>query len=846
MRLIILWLYSGLMLRRFVRSFPSKAFFRGHERSHAKNLKRLLVEGQNRLCRNWIQRRTISTRRLFSTETLSTETVYHELQKLSRELRRHDELYYSEQPELSDDEYDALARREAEICQDYPDLLERWQTESGLGRSATRFQGRVGSKTASGRTRRTHSQPMLSLDNVHDTQQLLAWLERVHKRLDPGTKLTILTEPKLDGLSLNLHYKRRDETWELEWASTRGDGKQGQDVTAAVRSCPSVPKTISWDGEEEIVEIRGEIVMPKTVFQEHNVSPQNENRTFSNARNAASGILLRKEDTVKEDEKDWCSKLRFYAYGLFCSESVYDGSEAIDKLSSLGMLTPLPTITTELLVAKELPWNETDISELLEYHGQLRKYKENPAMKSGTLSWEDYDMDGCVHKVSEDSIRQLLGNSNRAPRWAVAHKFPPTTAVTSLLDVFVQVGRTGALTPVALLDPVDLSGVTIQRATLHNFGHMQHILCSNQSIAKGTGVLVRRAGEVIPQVVSIVGQNDCDQQVNDIADGNISLVAPSKCPSCGSDVVVEESTNRSSSTETIGKVLRCSGPPLLCAPRAVSALQHAFSRDALDVAGLSESRIQDLMELGLLRLPSDLFLAAREPDEFVGKLSNDVEGWGEKSARNLASAANNVATDGVSLSRYIYSLGIRFVGVHSSALLARIYVSAEAFLEDIEAAGKSFQDGSEGEEESFIALREECEATKGIGPALISSLVAFSNSTELVEAAKTLASCIVIHNDDSLSSDAAQPSGSDSTSAKPLNGLSVVFTGSLQGLSRAKAKEMAKQMGAKSTPGSVSKSTGLVIYGEKGGKKLEQATALGVKVMPAEEFLKLANAFLSE
>ena len=438
-------------------------------------------------------------------------------------------------------------------------------------------------------------------------------------------------------------------------------------------------------------------------------------------------------------------------------------------------------------------------------------------------------MDGVVHKVSQLDLRTLLGTTNRSPRWAVAHKFPSETALTSLVGLEIQVGRTGALTPVAILEPVDIAGVSVKRATLHNFGFLQQLM-GGTSIPRGTKVLVRRAGDVIPQVV----QRVLDKDDATASDSNvISLEAPDKCPACGSPTAVIETLGNNTNSTTQGQVVRCVGPSLSCPPRAVGALAHAFCRDALDAKGLSEARIQQLMDASLLQTPADLFKLASRQHISATILSNIAElpGWGEKSAKNLAAVASKIATNGVSLPRFIYSLGIRHAGRHNSKLIASTYGSADTFLLAVD-------DAASNNETAFAALAgsNETEGTKGIGPAQISALRSFAMEAESVKAARQLANAIPVH-DEAISISVAEPSED-----KPWAGYRVVFTGALPGgISRKEAQDLAKQLGAKSTPGSISKSTDLVVAGDKGGKKLEQARELGVRVIDASEFINLVK-----
>jgi DNA ligase (NAD+) len=765
--------------------------------------KRLWIQGLSTSRRGWWihgYAAPASLIRLKSTllpATNDNDALYQELKTLTLEIQKHDDLYYTlSQPILSDDEYDALVRREAELCQDYPELEKRLRQEGIL----TRFGGRLGGLSTQERSKVNHLQPMLSLDNVHTEDEVDKWIQRVLRKLPENTtsELQILTEPKLDGLSLSLRYNTKGE---LEWAATRGDGLQGQLVTLAVKDMQSIPMRIDSSGSD--FEIRGEVVLPLPAFE-----TLRGDLDFSNARNAASGILLR-----KANNQTLRRALNFYAYDVIGME-METGSELRSFLTSMGFRVPEPHLMTILHLNQE----PLDLQPLLGYLEALRKHKEN---QETTLQFSNYDMDGAVHKICSIALRNMLGNSNKSPRWAVAHKLEPPTVVTKLLGVQVQVGRTGALTPVAILEPVDLQGVTIQRATLHNFRMMQQVLGGEQ-VPVGTMVLVRRAGEVIPQVVKRVEDLGHNESVP-----MVSLEVPTHCPACSSEVVWEISGNN----ET-GQVLRCGGQALKCPPRAIGALEHAFSRDALDVSGLSQARIQQLMEQGILKVPVDIFsLASTAPSsqKLLAKLA-DLPGWGPKSAQNLQKVVDGVVNKGVSLGRFIYSLGIRYMGQHTSNLVASVYGDVDCFLQEMEEASTS-------DSVSFAILREDTETTKGIGPVLISSLEAFALDKQVVESAKSLAKVLPVAEEQR-----QQPTvEGDATSQKKIwSGWAVVFTGSLPELSRPEAQALAKDvLGAKSTPNRVSKTTSLVVAGEKGGKKLQRAQELGVTVMSGEDFEEL-------
>ena len=703
-----------------------------------------------------------TTRRYFS------ELVTDELTNLRQVINYHNDLYYvTSNPILSDEEFDALIQREQELLRQNP----AEQTPRG-----------VGTTIPSKGIRRFHTTPMLSLDNAFTSEQIQEWAERfINKQHD---QVTILSEPKLDGVSLSLQYKRdnndTDSTYHLAWASTRGDGQCGTDITPAVLEM-GLPSQLSYSGHSiDSFEVRGEVMMPKNIFEEYNKN--NNETTFSNARNAASGILQRIEDV-----NGLRQSLRFYAYDLCGFDHIITSShEMRQTLETLGFTVPNPIALTTLVTPP-------DVTNLVSFHSDLQTHVT-------TLG-----MDGVVHKVTSLSFRQLLGSTSRAPKWAIAHKFPALSVMTTLLDMSIQVGRTGALTPVAHLQPVDINGVNVQRATLHNFGHLRTIFQSRNEVPIGTHVMVRRAGDVIPQVVNMV-----DTISTNITTEMISLAAPHHCPACHSPVIWEEAA---------AAVARCSGPPWMCQPRAVAALAHAFSRDALDIQGLSERKIEHLRNQSILVRPSDVF-----------QLQNNTQlatlpGWGPTSIQNLQDITQQVATDGVTLGRFLYSLGIRFAGQRSSELIAGHYGTVEAWFQGMD------------QEIAFESLS----TVKGIGPALMSSLQSFAKDEEMVRAARELAKVIRVIPEE-ISTTLITP-----TDGMPWSGWSVVFTGALPTMSRKEAQQLAKDLlGVVSTPTAVSKNTNLVVLGGKGGKKLTQAIDLGVEVMEAADFIKLVDEYRSK
>ena len=765
------------------------------------------------------------------------QTIYQELSSLSAKIRRLDEIYYggisdasdsfaitkvdSEKKsdasttaiygDVSDDEYDALARREAELCTMFPRLLTLLENESGLGKQATRFGGRVGqlyeeidtaaeeidasskkaktkvkpkAKAVSSTKKRIKRQhlsnaPMQSLDNAMNDLEAVAWLNRVRKLLlsaamkDVSTSennighsidedenattnnataitipLQILAEPKIDGLSLSLRYQLRDTAtpnndgteheyvYDFVWGATRGDGTQGEDVSEAVQSAwmksntiledehSSIPRSFSIASDKSnpnidppaTLEIRGEVVLPLKSFEEFtrnlttdliessNTTDDNSTTTtksiptYTNARNAASGILLRsKEPTSQEDieRTRWLqSRLKFYAYDIVSSSSslisknenielpgswLYEmvgksGKDMMNILNKLGFSIPNPVVVESVNISSERELEDTDVPTLLEYHRNLMTARDasiaindNKKNKKKQFNFP-YQIDGVVYKVSAMENRQTCGSSSRTPRWAIAHKFPPECAITQLINIEVQVGRTGALTPVAILKPVDLGGVMVSRASLHNFHFAKKILLAGDhssdsmtnenteetmEVKRGVSVLVSRAGDVIPQVMKRIFDDEVENEISSVENEWISLAPPVNCPDCGSptsfdfvtsparkkggkkaskllsenngddnvsvvdlmegvDMNMDSDDQSSALVETSddpenGQVLRCSGPQLLCQPRSVGAIVHAYSRTGLDVKGISESRLRQLIEENIIRFPADLF-----------------------------------------------------------------------------------------------------------------------------------------------------------------------------------------------------------------------------------------------
>ncbi|GFH44359.1 hypothetical protein CTEN210_00833 [Chaetoceros tenuissimus] len=857
------------------------------------------------------------------------EKIYQELKSLTGIIQEHDRLYYTPglEPSLTDEEYDALTVQEAELCKSYPHLLKRLEQESGLGSKVSRYGGRVGlleqDTAVNERKKLVHLEnaPMQSLDNAMTFTSVTKWLNRVRKLLFKHRSnigfdelsVELIAEPKMDGLSLSLRYvmvDKEESLYRLQWGATRGDGTRGEDVTDAVSAIDMIPHEFTFKAANQevapnIIEVRGEVVLPTSTFDrltkeaeavdDNSTSSEDEEtqksssstallpNQFANARNAASGILMRRKaaSELTEEEIEYTKTLRsmlnFYAYSVAFSSGVSDdvdnayfenGQEMRDILQGFGFEVPNPCEIVNVLLDREEEVDESQCQALLDYHTLVMANRLKSVDQDSKVNDKyefDFDVDGAVYKVSSVASRSILGSSSRFPRWAIAHKFPAQCAVTKLNAVEVQIGRTGALTPVAVLEPVDLGGVTVSRASLHNFEFAQSILKataheSDMGVPIGSSVMINRAGDVIPQVIQRIDSDD-DNKPIESKDDFISLSAPKKCPACGSDTVFDIVAGRSStksadkdgkntelpeettkSKESVGQVLRCSGPQLICPPRAIGALSHTFSRSGIDVTGLSEARLQQLVNATFIRVPSDLFNILDDDQTMLNDIM-ELPGWGEKSANNLKAATQKVVDEGVPLSKFIYSLGIRHVGTFSSALIASTYETIDNFVDALKHASTV---KSEEADTCFIALTgkesDEEDGVKGIGPAVTEALYSFANNEELLNAAIDLSKRLKIE-------DAVKPkkklSMNDSDVELPFEGLSVVFTGSLPDeMTRTVAQKYAIELlGAKSTPSSVSKNTGIVIIGEKGGKKADKAKELGVRTMTAEEFGVLVKKF---
>ena len=678
----------------------------------------------------------------------SSSTGTSEYEALSKKLREWDDAYYNRHESLvSDDEYDGIKRR-----------VEELKPLKHVGIAAS----------SSVKDRKIFVEKMLSLDNGWNEEHLKSFVERTNST-------DFILEPKLDGVSLNIQY---DSNGEYSWAATRGDGTEGDDVTKAISYISNIPLTIP-SPLGETVEVRGEVVLSKQTFESF---PKQQ---YSNARNAASGILQRKDN---EEASQWQSHLEFIAYHIITeTKTSFDGQQTRSLLQKWGFTIPEPVwylSKQELIVPSQQETNKCQ--EML----TLCRKDDYP-----------YQIDGIVIKVNSGEIRKQLGSTSRAPKWALAYKASPTTAVSTIVDVIVQVGRTGRMTPVAIIKPVAIDGVNITRATLHNFIQAQQILSTNgkqnntTTIPVNSTVLVSRAGDVIPQIVqtiSIPSTNDNDDKnSNDM----ISLEIPQNCPVCHTPTEIEDI------------MVLC--PNIQCPSRSIQKLVHAVSRNALDIPNLSQQRLEQLN----ITYTHELF-------DLTVEYLEGLPGWATQSATSLINSLQN--NKQVSLSAFINSLGIRHVGKHTSKLLAQHYQTVETFLSKLQ--------NYEGQEEELSS------SVKGIGPSTIASLQHFGQLH--FEEAQKLSQKLTVLPEKTVT----LPT---STSTLPWKDWKVVFTGTFSNMTRNQAQEKAQTiLGAASTPSSLSKSTNLLIIGEKtSSKKLSRATELNISIMNEADFQQLLSQY---
>lgn len=672
--------------------------------------------------------------------------------ELTAQIRHHNQKYHAEDaPEISDAAYDELWAELGRLEADYPQLVTKESPTQNVGAApASKFRSVQ------------HAAPMLSLGNAFTDEDVTDFIDRIRKflKLSADEPIAVVTEPKIDGLSCSLRY----EQGKLVLAATRGDGATGEDITANVRTIKDVPQTLPA-GVPKVLEVRGEIYMRRDEFAALNKAQEATGKpVFANPRNAAAGSVrqLDAEITAKRP-------LRFFGYALGeVSESFAETQDGIrKKLKSWGFPQAEPQAVCR------------SAEDILAYYRAVEEQRPKLA----------YDIDGVVYKVDRLDWQERLGFVSRAPRWALAHKFPAEQAITLLKEISIQVGRTGALTPVAELEPITVGGVVVSRATLHNEDEIER-----KDIRAGDYVVIQRAGDVIPQVVSVL--------LDKRSSNSKKYIPPATCPACGSHAVREE-----------GEVVRrCTGG-LICPAQAVERLRHFVSRLAFDIEGLGFKIIEEFWADGRIRTPADIF---RLEENDKGSLTplRSKEGWGELSVKNLFQSIRSRRV--IALDRFIYALGIRQVGEVTAKRLAGAYGSIEAIVSAMAAA----QDQASDAYADLINIHD-------VGASVAQDVLDFFAEAHNQDVIADLLAYVTVEP-------YTAPAAVDSL----VSGKTVVFTGTLVEMGRQEAKVKAESLGAK-VAGSVSKNTDYVVAGADAGSKLKKATELGVTVLSETEWLEL-------
>jgi len=672
---------------------------------------------------------------------------------LSREIRAADALYYhDDNPAITDAEYDALRKELIALEIEHPHLIRKDSPTQSVGVKPSGKFGKI-----------KHSVPMLSLDNAFSDEDVSDFVARIKRFLSlaEDAELALTAEPKIDGLSAALRY----ENGKFVSGATRGDGQVGEDVTANLSTLDTVPKTLAGSDFPDVLEIRGEVYIAHADFETMNAAQVTAGKSeYKNPRNAAAGSLRQIDPSVTASRP-----LKFFAYtwGEVSAPFAETQMEAVSKMQTWGF----------------------SVNPQMRRHdgpsAMVAHYTEILTDRAGL----GYDIDGVVYKVDELALQERLGFVSRAPRWAIAHKFPAEKAITTIESIDIQVGRTGSLTPVARLKPITVGGVVVSNATLHNADEIARL-----GVKAGDSVEIQRAGDVIPQVLRVVETSN-----------GAPFVFPSTCPICSAEVSadVDEKTGKQD------VVRRCTNG-LSCPAQGVQALVHFVSRQVFDIDGFGEKQVEAFFEKDLIKEPADIFTLRARNDEI--KLES-WEGFGATSAAKLFDAID--ARREIPFDRVLYSLGIRHVGRTNSRLISQHFMSWDKFWN----AMPQLQDEASEPYQALLGI-------DGMGQAALGALAEFFESSTNQEIVERLVSHLNIQ-------DAEAP-----TSDSPVAGKIVVFTGKLERFSRDEAKARAQSLGAK-VSGSVSKKTDYLVAGPGAGSKLKKAEAAGVKVLTEDEWLTL-------
>ena len=681
--------------------------------------------------------------------SLTEAEAANELMRLARQIAKHDRLYHAEDdPEISDQEYDALVRRNAELEAAFPHLIREDSPSKKVGHEVA----------ASPLSKVTHEVRMMSLDNAFNREEVDDWVARIRRylALDDTDPVAITAEDKIDGLSCSLRY----ENGKLVRAATRGDGQVGEDVTPNVAHIADIPQQLP-SGVPDVFEVRGEVYMSRADFAGLNAAQEEAGaKLFANPRNAAAGSLRQKDASVTAKRP-----LKFWAYGWGAASEVpcETQHDMMRMIEGWGFpVSPFLTVTES-------------VDAMIAHYEEIGRQRPDLG----------YEIDGVVYKVDRIDYQQRLGFVAKAPRWALAHKFPAEQAETTLEAIDIQVGRTGKLTPVGRLAPVLVGGVTVTNVTLHNRDEIERL-----GVRPGDRVVVQRAGDVIPQLV--------DNLTREVE--REPFVFPESCPECGSEAVSEE-----------GEVdVRCTGG-LICPAQRTQRLEHFVSRKALDIDGFGSKTIAQFFALGWLESPADIFRLKERREDIIA-----LEGWQERSVDNLLAAVESKREPDAA--RLLFGLGIRHVGEVTARDLMK-------HLHELPRLREIAESAHGGDEEAAAELT----SIDGIGPSVVEALGDFFHEPKNVEVWEDLLSLVT------------PPRYEVETLDSPVAGKTVVFTGKLETMSRDEAKAQAERLGAKAA-GSVSAKTDLLVAGPGAGSKLKKAQELGIEVIDEAGWAEIVAA----
>lgn len=688
---------------------------------------------------------------------------------LKAEIAKHDEAYHtSDAPLISDAQYDELRLELEKYRQEFPQFFDGEKEK-------------VGGPALESFSKVQHKKPMLSLSNGFSAEDIADFFERINRFLGiekkeetfdlfshaQSQKVEFFCETKIDGLSFSARY----ENGKLMQAATRGDGFEGEDVTENIKTLKNFPHVLATKNPPKIFEIRGEVYMGRKDFEELNIRQEERGgKIFANPRNAAAGSLRQLDPAITA-----ARKLSYFAYGIgeVSDDFICNSQEQLhQKLKEFGFVSePHSKLCRNL-------------DEVMKLYQKI----------ADTRYQFDYDTDGMVYKVNDFALQERLGFVARSPRWAIAHKFAAEKGKTEIENIIIQIGRTGALTPVAVLAPINIGGVVVSRATLHNQDEI-----ARKDIRIGDVVLIQRAGDVIPQVLEV----DLQKRKSDA----VPFIFPKTCPVCGSEIVkVEDDV-----------VLRCLGG-LSCEAQLKETLKHFVSKDAFDIAGLGKKQIENFFHEGRVRSFADIFRLEKSEKTAPNPL-REKAGWGEKSIENLFAAINQKRQ--ISLEKFIYAIGIRHVGETTSKVLAQHFISAKNFFEVMLGLAKLDNSAlvTNHAYQDFVAI-------DGIGEKMAQAVLDYFRDERNLKMVLDLESELQIED--------AKLKNSDSKFA----GKSVIFTGTLEKMTRAEAKKKAEDLGMK-VVGSVSSKTDFVVAGSEAGSKLKKANELGLKVLNEEEWLEI-------